>query len=119
MPDGWCSSGLRANEYSETKIKKIKKLSNKDSLKYSYDYDFSLLASCSETVITDFSYAGIEAILQKKPVILVNFMNNQKFDVVRECLNKSKMTDEANNYEELELMLNKVLKNDFFIEKQY
>jgi len=104
---------VRSHEFSESKIEKIKKITNKNTINYSYDYDFSSLASCAEVIITDFSYAGIDAILLGKPIILVNFLNNEKYNIVRECLKNSKMTDEAKNFEELESMLQKVLKNEF------
>ena len=103
---------INSKNHSESKIKKIQKLS-KNNVNYTYDYDTSLLILSSTMVITDFSYVGIESILEKKPVILVNFLNDFEHSFMRKILKNSKMTIETKNYVELESTMETCLKNNF------
>jgi len=58
---------------SEEKIKKINTKCKGLKFTISHDFDLSVLFSGADIVVTEFSNAGLEAILLEKPLLTVNF----------------------------------------------
>ena len=67
------------NSMSENKINAIKKNCSNLYFNIGYDYDLTNLLVASDIVITEYSDAGVEAILLGKILITVNFVN-EDFD---------------------------------------
>ncbi len=70
-------------EFSDRKIRKISKNCSNNQYTILYDADLVKLLSAADLVITDFSNIGIDAILLERPLLTVNFSNENFENVIR------------------------------------
>jgi CDP-glycerol glycerophosphotransferase (TagB/SpsB family) len=104
------------HEESESKIKFIKKSCEKYNFLITYDENIYELISASDILITEFSTVGIEAVLLNKPVITVNFSNEDLGQYV-ERLDKINASFYIEDYVSLEDTIKEIFKNNETIKK--
>ena len=98
-------------DFSEHKIVMIKNNCKNSHFHITYNFDFSVLLSGADIIITDFSNVGIETILAGKPLITVNF-SKQKFEDV-EKFHYFGASIYVEEYEKLESAVEDVLQNKY------
>jgi hypothetical protein len=104
-----------ANYISEEKISKIKEECQNLRYYISYDVDLPTLLSSADLVITEYSDAGLEAIILDKPLLTVNF-ENENFDRYIKYYEYGASLY-IDRYEELESVIKEILVQKKYIEK--
>ncbi len=97
------------NHVSEDKINVIKNNCNNLHFHIGYDYNLTELLSASDIILTEYSDAGIEAILLGKLLITVNFAN-EDFDKYIN-FHKYNAAIYVDTYDELEQNIQEILKD--------
>jgi len=98
---------LTMEDIHKDKIKKISNSCTNQKFIFTFDINLTTLLSAADVVITDFSNAGVEAILLEKPLITVNFANEDFSNVHRfHEYNASIYVDE---YEQIEKIIMEIL----------
>lgn len=106
---------VASQNLSENKIKAIKDKCKNLKFIITYEMDIPTLFSASDIVLTDWSSVGIEAILLDKPLIQVNFTNEEIEHNVRYFDYNASIL--IKNYNELEKTINEILIQSLHLEK--
>lgn len=100
-----------STEISFSKIEKIRKMCAGEKFIISYDIDLYRLLSAANLFITEYSMSGVEAIIFDKPVISVDFSNEEYTDSpIQVAINENAII-KINNYKDLENKILEIFEN--------
>jgi len=99
------------------KIDFIKKSCRNFKYLITYDIELDILLSAADLVITDYSNLGIESLLLEKPLLIVNFTNEDYEDY--EPFNREGASTYIDDYNKLENIVKEILEGkDYLIKLQ-
>jgi len=105
---------VASQNLSENKIKVIEEKCKNLKFHITYEMDIPILFSAADIVLTDWSSVGIEAILLGKPLIQVNFTNEDIEPYVRYYDYDASIL--IKNYSELEKTINEIIVQSLHLE---
>jgi len=100
---------LTMEDIHNDKIKKISNSCTHQKFIITFDINITTLLSAADVVITDVSNAGVEAILLEKPLITVNFANEDLSSFHR--LHEYNASIYVDDYKQIEKILMEILDN--------
>jgi len=106
---------LTENDLHKNKLQYISKICQKQKFLITLDIELGILLSVADLVITDFSNAGIEAILLEKPLITVNFSKEDYSNVQR--YHEYDASIYVDEYDHIEKIIMEILKEKKHIQK--
>lgn len=103
------------HEKSGQKIDFIKKSCRIFKYLITYDVELDILLSAADLVITDYSNLGIESLLLEKPLLIVNFTNEDYEDY--ESFNREGASTYIDDYNKLENIVKEILEGKDYLIK--